>query len=103
MFYDRPVDTRQIRLGQCEHILVITKELQEFSFVLRADFGTYHDGSAWNVCAQRDCLRDIDRFHALGFGPFLGLSHLRLSPLLFSYCSFVALIFVDDMDLPVMH
>jgi hypothetical protein len=103
MFYDRPVDTRQIRLGPCEHILVITKELQEFAFVLRADFGAYHNGSAWHVRAQGDCLRDIDHFHALGFGPFHGLSHLGLGPLLFSCCNFVALIFVDDMDLPVMH
>jgi hypothetical protein len=45
MFYDRSMDTRQIRLGPCEHILVITKELQEFSVVLLADFSAYHDGA----------------------------------------------------------
>jgi hypothetical protein len=79
------------------------KELQDLAFVLRADFGAYHDGPAWHVRAQGDCLRDIDHFHALGFSLFHGLSHLGLGPLLFGYCSFIALIFVDDMDLPVMH
>jgi hypothetical protein len=97
------VDARQIRLGPCEHILVITKELQEPAFVLRADFGAYHDGPAWHVSAQRDCLRDIDRFHALSFSPFHGLPHLGLGPLLFGYRSFVALIFIDDMDLSVVY
>jgi hypothetical protein len=103
MLYDRAVDTRQIRLGPCEHILVITKELQGLAFILRADFGAYHDGPAWHVRAQGDCLRDIDRFHAFSFGPFHGLSHLGLDPLLFGYRSFVALIFVDDMDLYVVY
>jgi hypothetical protein len=56
----------------------MTKELQEFAFVLHTDLGTYHDGSAWHIRAQRDCLRDIDCLHALGFGPFHGLSHLGL-------------------------
>jgi hypothetical protein len=79
------------------------KELQEFAFVLHADFGAYHNGSSWHVRAQRDCLRDIESFHALGFGPFHGLSHLGLGHLLFSCRSFVALVFVDDMDLPIVH
>jgi hypothetical protein len=46
-----------------------------------------------------DCLRDIGRFHALGLSPFHGLPHLGLGLLLFGYRRFVALIFVDDMDL----
>jgi hypothetical protein len=81
----------------------MTKELQEFAFVLHTDFGTYHDGPAWHIRAQRDCPRDIDCFYALGFGPFHGLSHWGLAPLLFCYRDFVALIFVDNMHLPVMH
>jgi hypothetical protein len=81
----------------------MTKELQEFAFLLRTDFGSYHDGPAWHICAQRDCPRVIDYFHALSFGPFHRLSDLGLGPLLFCYHGFVALIFIDNMHLPVMH
>jgi hypothetical protein len=81
----------------------MTKELQEFVFLLRTDFGTYHEGPAWHICAQGDCPRVIDCFHALGFGPFHILSHLGLGPLLLCYYGFVALIFIDNVHLRVMQ
>jgi hypothetical protein len=46
----------------------MTKESQEFVFLLLADLGAYHDGPAWHICTQRGCPRVVNRFHALSFG-----------------------------------